>query len=76
MTDPTPAPEPGRRAAPATPRWVKVSVIIVIVLIVLFAILQIASGGEHGPGQHNPTGAAPSIHAPLYSVLELSSQQL
>jgi len=76
MTEPTPTPEPSRRPAPGTPRWVKVSVIVVIALIVLFAILQIASGGEHGPGQHNPSGAAPGIHAPLYGVLENSTPQL
>jgi len=38
---------------PSTPRWVKVSGIIVIVLILLFIIMKLTGiGGEHGPGRH------------------------
>ncbi len=33
--------EPGRRAPPSTPRWVKVSAIIVIVLVLLFVIAHL-----------------------------------
>lgn len=43
---------------PGTPRWVKVFGIIAIALVLLFVILQIASGGEHGPRRHSPAGDA------------------
>jgi hypothetical protein len=46
---------------PGTPRWVKVSGIIIIALVLLFVILQLTGvGGNHGPGMHGlgvePTG--------------------
>jgi hypothetical protein len=42
---------------PSTPRWIKVSGIIVIVLLLLYGILELTGvGGNHGPGQHKPTG--------------------
>ena len=34
--------EPGRRPPPSTPRWVKVSAIIVIALVLLFVIAHLA----------------------------------
>jgi hypothetical protein len=38
---------------PSTPRWVKVSGIIVITLVLLFIILKLTGiGGNHGPGRH------------------------
>lgn len=38
---------------PTTPRWVKVSGLIVIVLLLLYGILElIGVGGDHGPGRH------------------------
>lgn len=39
---------------PSTPRWVKVSGIIVIALILLFVIMGLFGGGKHGPGRHMP----------------------
>jgi len=42
---------------PSTPRWVKVSGIIVIVLILLVGIMMFASGGEHGPSRHVPSAS-------------------
>ncbi|MBI4259566.1 MAG: hypothetical protein HY658_03275 [Actinobacteria bacterium] len=45
------------------PRWVKVSLAIVLVLALLFVALQLA-GGEHGPGRHLPGvggGDAPPV---------------
>jgi hypothetical protein len=55
-------------AYPGTPRWVKVSGIIVLVLVllvagVLLAGVLVAGGGQHGPGRHLPSGA-PGDHAP------------
>ena len=45
---------------PSTPRWVKVSGIIVIVLVLLVVIIMVTGvGGEHGPGRHLPSGGAP-----------------
>ena len=49
---------------PGTPRWVKVSAIIVIVLVLLVVIIMFTGvGGEHGPGRHIPSGA-PGGHTP------------
>jgi hypothetical protein len=40
-----------------TPRWVKVSGIIVLVVLVVFVVLVLTGrGGEHGPGLHTPAG--------------------
>ncbi len=40
---------------PKTPRWVKVSGIIVIVLILLVGVMTLTgAGGEHNPGRHIP----------------------
>jgi hypothetical protein len=42
---------------PSTPRWVKVSGIIVISLVLLFVIMKLTGvGGDHGPGRHIPSG--------------------
>jgi hypothetical protein len=63
MADPLPYPDsssdtgddtsvrPNRRSPPSTPRWVKVSAIIVIVLVLLFVILHLTglSLGGHIP---------------------------
>ena len=60
---------------PGTPRWVKVSGIVVGVLVLLVVILLVAGGGpgRHGPGRHIPgndtppssvTGDAPGDLAP------------
>ena len=38
--------------AAGVPRWVKVFGAIALVLAVLFVVLQLASGGKHGPGRH------------------------
>jgi hypothetical protein len=48
---------PDRGSPPSTPRWVKVFVVITIILILLFVILQLVSGGEHGTRRHLPSGA-------------------
>lgn len=46
---------------PGTPRWVKVSVIIVGVLVLLVVGLMVFGGGKHGPGRHMPgAGTSPS----------------
>ncbi|WP_351231356.1 hypothetical protein [Streptomyces sp. NPDC002133] len=55
------APGPDRRPPlgppPGTPRWVKVSGIIVGALILLVVILKVTGlGGEHGPGRHMGAG--------------------
>jgi hypothetical protein len=58
---------------PNTPRWVKVSGIIVIILFLLLVILKLTGiGGNHGPGRHihggDPTEQikqeAPRKHTP------------
>jgi hypothetical protein len=70
MTDPPLYPEtdrgddtgggPGRGSKPGMPRWVKISLIIVMVLVLAFVILNLAGvGGEHGPRRHSGGGDAP-----------------
>jgi hypothetical protein len=42
---------------PGTPRWVKVSGIIVAVLVLLVALILFTGvGGPHGPGRHAFSG--------------------
>jgi hypothetical protein len=42
------------------PRWVKLSLIIVVGLVLLFVVLNLigVAPGEHGPGRHMPGGVA------------------
>lgn len=52
---------------PSTPRWVKVSGIIVISIVLLFVIMKLTGiGGNHGPDRHIPSGqqAPSSNHIP------------
>jgi hypothetical protein len=44
-------------AYPGTPRWVKTSAIVVAVLILLLIVAAVATGGQHGPMRHMPSGA-------------------
>lgn len=51
----------------STPRWVKVSAIIVLVLVLLVGIVIFTGvGGAHGPGRHAPSGDTPasSVYTP------------
>ena len=50
---------------PGTPRWVKVSGIVVLVLVVLVVIVMVVSGGNHGPSRHMPSGAAGDQISPV-----------
>lgn len=40
------------------PRWVKIAAIIAGAVIVLFLVVLVFGGGEHGPGMH---GAEPAV---------------
>ena len=40
----------------STPRWVKVSGIVTLVLVLLVVIVMLATGGNHGPARHMPSG--------------------
>ncbi|WP_287051763.1 hypothetical protein [Mesorhizobium sp.] len=42
---------------PGTPRWVKVSGIIVIALVLVIAAHFTGAGGPHGPGRHLPSSS-------------------
>jgi hypothetical protein len=66
MADPSPGAGPERGPAPGTPRWVKISGIILGVLVLLFVLMLFLGGGPggHGPWQHTSSSAgheAPSI---------------
>ena len=43
---------------PGTPRWVKVTGIVVGILVLLAVILMLVTGGRHGPGRHILSGDA------------------
>ena len=58
-----------RPSYPGTPRWVKVSGIVVIVLVLLVAIMLLTG---HDPGRHTSSGDAGS-QAVLSSVMDESS---
>jgi hypothetical protein len=40
-----------------TPRWVKVFGLVALIVIVLFVVVILTGGGEHGPGRHTPGGS-------------------
>jgi hypothetical protein len=43
-------------AYPGTPRWVKVSAILLLVPILLFIAIKLTGiGDHHGPGRHMPS---------------------
>jgi hypothetical protein len=50
--------EPPRHSAPGTPRWAKVSALVALIVLVLFVIVLVVGGGEHGPGRHTPRNHA------------------
>ena len=50
---------------PGTPRWVKVSGIIIAIVILLFVIMLFVGGGNHGPGRHLPSGGDGGYTAPI-----------
>jgi hypothetical protein len=58
---------PDSESTASTPRWVKVSGIIVVVLVLLFVVVHLAGGGLRG---HTPGG-----HTPPSSVKEHGVQQ-
>lgn len=49
---------------PGAPRWVKVSGIIGIAVVLLFAIMMLIGGGNHGPSRHLPSSDAGSQTSP------------
>jgi hypothetical protein len=52
---------PHRAPAGGMPRWVKVSLIVVLALALLFLVGKLTGlGGEHGPGRHGDGGQTPS----------------
>lgn len=50
---------------PGTPRWVKVSGIVVLVLVLLIVIMMVVGGGRHGPGRHMPSDGAGGYPSPI-----------
>ncbi len=79
MTDPPlasdlPDVEPVRGPATGTPRWVKVSGIVVLVLILLLAVSLVAIGGDHGPGRHASSEGGPAGRTPSSELTRLSGQ--
>ncbi len=62
--DSEPNPEPATpepRASEGMPRWVQVSLIVVVALVLVFVIANlIGAGGDHGPGRHVGAGGMPS----------------
>ena len=52
MDDPSTS-GPYREPPRGTPRWVIVFGIISLAVIVLFVVVLVVGGGEHGPGRHS-----------------------
>lgn len=46
--------DPPRESPPPTPRWVKVSAIIVLVLFLAVVVVVVLLGGHTSPVQHGP----------------------
>ena len=57
MADQSPSPDASVPRYPGTPRWVKVSGIVVLVLVLLVVGVLVVGGGQHGPMRHTPSGA-------------------
>ena len=55
--------------APATPRWVKVSGIVVVFLALIVVVMLLLG---HGPGRHSAAGAASGLAFPAGSVVVLA----
>ncbi|PEH76319.1 hypothetical protein CRM89_10230 [Nocardia sp. FDAARGOS_372] len=51
---------PQRPHGPNTPRWVKVTGVVVALLVAVLVIGLLVSGGQHGPGRHSQSAAAPA----------------
>ena len=60
--DPTGTPPPMERPA-GMPRWVKISLLVALALVVLFVVVNLAGGGEHGPGRHSGAGTTRAVGA-------------
>lgn len=50
---------PQRPRSPRTPRWVKVTGVLIALLVALLVVGLLVSGGQHGPGRHAQSAAAP-----------------
>lgn len=46
-----------QEASPGMPRWVKVSVVVVLIVAAVLVVVMALSGGEHGPGLHTSADA-------------------
>jgi hypothetical protein len=69
MADLTPYPDSdsdagrGGESTTGTPRWVKVFGVIALVVVVLFVVVTLIRGGEHGPSRHTPGGGSDTTSA-------------
>ena len=71
MADPPRYPEAGAdsdvgadRESTGTPRWVKVSGLVVLALVILFVVVIVTGGGGHGPGRHALSDGGLGGHTP------------
>ena len=37
-----------------TPRWVRILALVVVAAVVALLVVQLVTGGDHGPGRHGP----------------------
>lgn len=58
-------------AYPGTPRWVKISGIIVGILALLVVVMAVAGGGRHSPFRHFSSGADDGARPPILSATEI-----
>lgn len=55
MASVTPEGEHNREST-GTPRWVKVFGAVTLIVLVIFLIVLLTGGGNHGPSRHAPAG--------------------
>lgn len=71
MTDQAPDSEQSRRAGeapPGIPRWLKVSLIVVLAVAIVLVTVMILAPGQHGPGLHTGSGDGDSAIISLVSA--------
>ena len=55
---------------PGLPRWVKLLAIGALIVLIVLVVAALATGGDHGPGQHDPTGALPNLFAAIRLLVQ------
>jgi hypothetical protein len=82
MTDRPRSPKPGddsgmvydRESTAGVPRWVKVVGIVLAVVALVFVVVLLVGGGDHGPRRHGSGGSGRQAPPSLLAQLEAPSK--